>query len=166
MSDRSQTIRIPPNGTRGTSMPFAGALGKLFKPVINMQIARYRRSTSPSPPVMMGFPTVLLTTTGSRSGLERTSVLGGFPDGEEAWLLVASKSGARTHPAWFINLARSPDKVWLEVGPLKFKAKVESLQGAAREAALERVAAVSPRYAGYQRKTDREIPVMRVKPAV
>jgi deazaflavin-dependent oxidoreductase (nitroreductase family) len=166
MTDQGQAIRIPPEGTRGSSMPGGAIMAKLFKPLMNMQVARYRRSTSSTPPVMMGFPTVLLTTTGSKSGLERTSVLGGFPDGEGAWLLVASKSGAPTHPAWFINLAKNPDKVWVEVGPLKFKAQVESLQGPARLAALDRVAAIAPRYGGYQGKTDREIPVIRVTPAV
>jgi hypothetical protein len=48
---------------------------------------------------------------GARSGLDRTHVLGSFADGEDAWLIVASKGGAPTHPAWFINLAKNPDKV-------------------------------------------------------
>ena len=53
----------------------------------------------------------------------------------------------------------------LEVGKRKFKAHAESLQGAERVAALEKVAAVAPRYGDYQRKTDREIPVIRLTPA-
>lgn len=115
---------------------------------------------------MMGFPTVLLTTVGAKSGRERTHILGGFADGDEAWLIVASKGGSPTHPAWFINLASNPDKVWLEVGNRKFKARVDSLQGPEREAALARVAKVAPRYGEYQHKTDREIPVIRLTPAV
>jgi hypothetical protein len=55
--------------------------------------------------------------------------------------------------------------VWLEVGRRKFRAHVQSLQGADRTAALERVAAVSPQYGRYQVKTDREIPVLRLTPA-
>jgi hypothetical protein len=42
---------------------------------------------------------------------------------------------------------------------------VESLQGSEREAALARVAAIAPRYGEYQKKTDREIPVLRLTPA-
>jgi deazaflavin-dependent oxidoreductase (nitroreductase family) len=164
MADKN-SIEIPPRGTRGTRVPWGGAVMKLAKPLMNMQISRYRRTSGPQAPVMMGFPIILLTTTGARTGQERTHVLGGFPDGEEAWLVVASKSGAATHPAWFINLAKNPDQVWIEVGNRKLRAAAESLRGQARLDALARVAAVAPRYGEYQKKTDREIPVIRLTPA-
>ncbi|HXB05233.1 MAG TPA: nitroreductase/quinone reductase family protein, partial [Candidatus Angelobacter sp.] len=89
MSDR-KTIEIPPRGTRGTSVPFGRALMRLAKPLMDMGVSRYRRNAGPTPPQMMGFPTILLTTVGARSGLERTHVLGGFADGEDAWLIVGS----------------------------------------------------------------------------
>ncbi len=164
MSDR-KTIAIPPRGTRGTSMPFGGALMRLAKPFMNMQISRYRRAAGPTPPQMFGFPIILLTTLGARSGVERTHVLGGFADGDDAWLIIASNGGAPTHPAWFINLAKNPDKVWLEVGNRKFRAVPDSLRGSERENAYARVVAIAPRYAGYLKKTDREIPVVRLTPA-
>jgi deazaflavin-dependent oxidoreductase (nitroreductase family) len=158
-------IDIPPRGTRGSSMPFGGALTKLAKPFMDMQVSRYRRTAGPIPPQMMGFPTILLTTVGARSGVERTHVLGGFADGDDAWLVVASKGGAPTHPAWFINLAKNQDKIWIEVGNRKLRVVADSLKGSEREAALARVAAVAPRYGEYQKKTDREIPVVRLTPA-
>jgi len=164
MSDKSETIEIPPRGTKGGNA-VANAMFKIFRPLMAGQIARYRRNAGDKPPKMMGLPTVLLTTVGARSGLERTSVLGGFADGDDAWLIVASNSGAPTHPAWFINLAKRPDRVWLEVGRRKFKANVKSFRGAEREAGLARVVAVSPQYGRYQTKTDREIPVIRLTPA-
>src|SRR5260370_8283894 len=111
-----EPIEIPPGGTRGTKMPFEGALMKIAKPFADMQVSRYRRATDATAPMMMGFPTVLLTTAGARSGTDRTHLLGGFADGDEAWLVMASKGGAPTHPAWFINLAKSPDNIWLKVG--------------------------------------------------
>ena len=147
-------------------MPGGSLLMKIGKPFMDMQVSRYRRATSDTPPKMMGFPTVLLTTVGAKTGQERTHVLGGFADGGDAWLIVASKGGAATHPAWFINIARNPEKVWLEVGNRKFRARAESLQGAEREAAYTRVVAVAPQYGGYLKKTDREIPVIRLTPAV
>ena len=147
-------------------MPGGSLLMKIGKPFMDMQVSRYRRATSDTPPKMMGFPTVLLTTVGAKTGQERTHVLGGFADGGDAWLIVASKGGAATHPAWFINIARNPEKVWLEVGNRKFRARAESLQGAEREAAYARVVAVAPQYGGYLKKTDREIPVIRLTPAV
>jgi deazaflavin-dependent oxidoreductase (nitroreductase family) len=146
-------------------MPGGRVLMRVFKPLLNQQVARVKRSTGPEQPMMMGFPVVLLTTVGARTGQERTHVLGGFADGPEAWLVVASLGGAPTHPAWFHNIAKNPDKVWLQVGNRKMKVAVESLQGDAREKALARVAAVAPRYSEYQRKTDREIPVLRLTPA-
>ncbi|HSS92401.1 MAG TPA: nitroreductase/quinone reductase family protein [Candidatus Dormibacteraeota bacterium] len=160
-----QRIEIPPRGTRGTSIPLGGAIMKLAKPLMDMQVSRYRRTAGATAPVMMGFPTVLLTTIGARSGKERVNMLGGFADGEDAWLVVGSKGGAPTHPAWFINMANNPDKIWIEVGNRKLKVLANSLTGREREEALARVASVAPRYAGYQQKTDREIPVIRLTPA-
>jgi deazaflavin-dependent oxidoreductase (nitroreductase family) len=116
------------------------------------QIARYRRTAGPVAPEMMGFPAVLLTTVGARSGVERTHVLGGFPDGPDTRLICASKSGAATHPAWFINLAKNPDKVWLEVGNRKLKAAAELLKGKEREDALARIAVTAPRYGHIKRR--------------
>jgi deazaflavin-dependent oxidoreductase (nitroreductase family) len=165
MAEARMQIRIPPRGTRG-GMVAAGPLMKLFKPLMDMQISRYRRTAGAAAPVMMGFPIVVLTTVGAKTGRERTHLLGGFADGEDAWLIVASNGGAATHPAWFINLAKNPDKVWLEVGNRRFKAHAESLQGPDREAALARVASVAHRYGDYQRKTDREIPVIRLTPSI
>ncbi len=164
MSDSHTTINIPARGTRGTSMPGRGVLAKLAKPFMDMQVSRYRKTSGDTLPRMMGFPVVVVTTVGAKTGQERAHVLGGFADGADAWLIVASNGGARSHPAWFINIAKNPDRVWLEVGKRKFKAHAESLQGAERVAALERVAAVAPRYGDYQRKTDREIPVIRLTP--
>jgi deazaflavin-dependent oxidoreductase (nitroreductase family) len=166
MADKQEPIRIPPAGTRGQKMPpGVGLLMKLAKPLMDGQVSRLKRAAGPEPPQMMGFPVVLLTTVGAKTGIERAHVLGGFADGDDAWLVVASKSGSATHPAWFINLAKNPDKIWIQVGNRKLAVKAESLKGAARTEALARVAAIAPRYGGYQEKTDREIPVIRLTPA-
>jgi deazaflavin-dependent oxidoreductase (nitroreductase family) len=128
-------------------------------------VSRYRKNAGPTPPVMMGFPTVLLTTVGARTGREHTHVLGGFQDGEDAWLVVASKGGAPTHPHWFLNMAKSPDQVWLEVGNRKLQVRATLLKGKEREDALAKIAAIAPRYGEYQKKTDREIPILRLTAA-
>ena len=138
---------------------------KVAQPLMKMQISNYRKKAGPTPPKMMGFPTVLLTTVGAKTGQERTHVLGGFADGDDAWLIIASKGGAATHPAWFINLAKHPDKVWLEVGNRKLSVRPQELAGAEREAAYAKVAAIAPRYGKYPKSTDREIPVIRLTPA-
>lgn len=138
---------------------------RLARPFFQRQVSSYRRATSPEPPKFQGFPVLLLTTVGARSGRERTHALGGFPDGHDQWLIVASKGGSATHPAWFHNLAKNPDKVWVQVANRRFRAAVVSLTGADREQAYARVVKLAPVYGGYVKKTDREIPVLRVTPA-
>ena len=51
------------------------------------------------------------------------------------------------------------------MGNRKFKAKVEALTGAEREDAYARIVKAAPVYGGYPKKTDREIPVLRIRPA-
>jgi hypothetical protein len=61
-------------------------------------------------------------------------------------------------------MVKNPGDLRLEVRNRKFKVQGESLTGATREDALRRIAAISARYGDYQRKTDREIPVVRLTP--
>jgi deazaflavin-dependent oxidoreductase (nitroreductase family) len=156
-------IEATPNGTYGTKTPGGKWLQKLFEPMMKRGIATYRRTGGKNRMSnMMGFPVVLLTTKGARSSQERTVTLGGFSDGDDAWVIVASKGGAADHPAWFNNMVKHPDDIWLEVGSRKMKVKGESLVGSEREKTLARIASISPRYGGYQKKTDREIPIVRL----
>jgi deazaflavin-dependent oxidoreductase (nitroreductase family) len=159
-------IQNTPDGTYGARVPGGKLLRALFEPLGRRAIDAYRRSGGTNPMArMMGFPVVLLTTRGSRSGQSRTVQLGCFDDGQDAWLIVASNGGARTHPAWFHNMVSNPDEIWLEVGRRKLKVRGESLTGEARVRALQRIAAISPRYGKYQQRTDREIPIVRLTPA-
>ena len=135
---------------------------KIFSLFGGQQIRMFRRDGGKSMSARMGFPIVLLTTRGARTGRERTSALGGFPDGENSWLVVASLAGAAQHPAWFLNMAKNPDDIWLEVGNERFKVHGQTLEGSERTEALARIASVAARYGGYQGKTDREIPIMRL----
>jgi len=145
-------------------MPGGRVLQWIFKPLMEGQVSRYRKKAGAEQPKFMGFPAVVLTTKGARTGNEHSHVLGGFPDGQDAWLVVASKGGAPTHPHWFVNLAKHPEHVWLEVGKRKVQVRPVLLEGKVREEALARIAAVAPRYGDYQKKTDREIPIIRLTP--
>jgi deazaflavin-dependent oxidoreductase (nitroreductase family) len=165
MSEKTSAIRIPPKGTKGTSMPGGKLLARLGKPFMDGQVKKYRNATAPEQAKFMGFPILLLTTVGAKTGKEHTHILGGFPDGKDAWLVIASKGGAATHPAWFINLAKNPHQVSIHVGNRNLKVNVESLQGEERERAYDRVVAVAKNYSGYRTKTDREIPVIRLTAA-
>ena len=156
-------ITIPPRGTRGRRITVF--LFKLLRPLASGQISRYRKRDSPEPEKMGKVPLVLLTTVGAKTGRERTCVLGGFEEQDGNWLVVGSRGGSISHPDWFINLAKNPDKVWLEVGNRKSRVQPELLKGAEYEAAYSRVVADSPPYGGYRKVTDREIPIVRLKAA-
>ena len=105
---------------------------------------------------------VVLTTLGSRSGLERSSTVASFPEGDGTWLVVASMGGEARHPSWYVNLAKNPDRVFLQVGGKRFRVRPMSLDGAERATAWKRITTEGPHFAEYQTKTDREIPVVRL----
>jgi deazaflavin-dependent oxidoreductase (nitroreductase family) len=91
------------------------------------------------------------------------ALLGSFPDGDGSWLIVASAGGAVANPAWYHNLAAHPDQAQIEVGDKTTNVTATQLTGAERDAAWQRITAAQPRYAGYEKKTDRQIPVIRLK---
>jgi deazaflavin-dependent oxidoreductase (nitroreductase family) len=111
-----------------------------------------------------GQPLTLLTTIGAKSGERRETLVNRFPDGESqtSWVVTATAGGSATHPAWFLNLAKHPDQVWVEIGERQIKVKPESLSGADREAAWQRIVSLAPSFGSYPDKTDRQIPVVRL----
>jgi deazaflavin-dependent oxidoreductase (nitroreductase family) len=111
---------------------------------------------------MGGRPLLYLTTTGAKSGQRRTSVVMPFPEGNDAWLIVASRGGSAEHPAWFHNLAANPDQVEIEFEGRRTAVTPQTLSGAERATAWERITRERPNFAGYTEKTDRELPVIRL----
>lgn len=156
------SIRVSPRGTRGRWVPARGPLAKLLKLIGQRQVKDYRRGGDQRLSARLRFPVVLLTTRGAKSGIMRTTPVGGFADGENSWLVAASLAGAARHPAWFLNMAQHPDDIWLEVGADRFRVRAESLEGEERAEAFARIAATAPRYGVYQQKTDRAIPILRL----
>jgi len=148
------SVELTPGGTRGATMPkIPKPLQKILMPIANL----FLRSK--------GMRLLYLTTVGAKSGREHAVYLTYFPDGEETWLIVASFGGSPKHPAWYFNMAKNPDKVWATLNGRKVRVRAESLAGEAREAAWRRITAEQPIYGGYEQKTDRAIPVVRLTPA-
>jgi deazaflavin-dependent oxidoreductase (nitroreductase family) len=112
-----------------------------------------------------GLPLLRLTTVGARSGKPRRSTLGCFAESNQAWVIIGSAGGAAKHPAWVYNLARHPDQVWIEIGKEKMKVTPETLKGEERAAMWRRIVQAAPNYGSYETKTDREIPLVRLRPA-
>ena len=79
--------------------------------------------------------------------------------------MVASAAGAAHHPAWYHNIAAHPDQVWAEVSGRQLHVTPVQLTGDERAAAWQRITQHQPRYLGYERKTDRAIPVVRLSRA-
>jgi deazaflavin-dependent oxidoreductase (nitroreductase family) len=108
-----------------------------------------------------GRPLLLLTTTGARSGEQRTTPLVYTTDGERL-VIIASKGGAPTNPAWYHNLTANPEAT-VELGTERFQVRAEVAQGDERDRLFEAQAAQMPNFAEYQSKTSRRIPVVTLQ---
>jgi deazaflavin-dependent oxidoreductase (nitroreductase family) len=147
-----------PDGTRGARQPRAGLMLRWA----NKMAARRIRRTGKM--MGLGFNALVLTTIGRKSGLPRTTPVGWFPGPDGSWLIVASAAGAARNPAWYHNLAANPGQVEIEVKGRSIPVTAEQLHGADRAKAWQEITTASPRFADYQRKTDRELPVIRLAP--
>src|SRR4051794_37451843 len=76
-----------------------------------------------------GMDLMYLTTVGAKSGQQRVTPIARFPDGDNAWLVVASNNGSARHPSWYHNLAAHPDQVSAEVAGRRFRVNAEQLTG-------------------------------------
>jgi deazaflavin-dependent oxidoreductase (nitroreductase family) len=113
-----------------------------------------------------GVPTLLLTTTGRRSGTRRRTALIYGRTGDDpgaGYVVVASKGGAPEHPAWFLNLEASPDAE-IQVGADVLPVRARVAEGEERDALWRRMAVIWPDYDEYQTRTDRQIPVVVLDP--
>src|SRR4051794_37383908 len=104
MNAKKPQVPVTPGGTRGRDMPgIARALYRLLAPLFGRILGRRAQGL------------VEIVTIGARSGKRRISTVRAFPEGDDAWLVVASFGGASKHPAWFVNIASNPDQVWLRL---------------------------------------------------
>jgi deazaflavin-dependent oxidoreductase (nitroreductase family) len=102
--------------------------------------------------------TLLLTTTGRKSGEPRVSPLI-YDLHRGDYIVVASKGGSDQHPAWYLNIEANPE-VEVQVWGDRFKAHARTATPEEREEIWPKMAAEWPDYDNYQRKTDREIPIV------
>ena len=110
----------------------------------------------------MMVPSLLLTTTGRKSGQRFIFPLFYGMTGDSHFI-VASKGGAPDHPGWYKNLLANPD-VEVQVGTRKFKVRARTTNGAERARLWQEALKFWPPYADYEKKTEREIPVVVLDP--
>jgi len=127
------------------------------------QVALYEESGGTKGNTMIGKPVVILTSMGARSGkIRKTPLMRVEHEGEYA--VVASLGGAPTHPVWYYNLKANP-QVELQDGPSPQPMQAREVTGEEKAVWWARAVEAFPNYAGYQEKTDREIPVFVLEPA-
>ncbi|GAA4237738.1 nitroreductase family deazaflavin-dependent oxidoreductase [Actinomadura meridiana] len=121
-------------------------------------VARYQETDGEEGHDWQGTVTLLLTTTGRRTGKQHTTPLIYQPEGD-AYLVVASKGGDDDDPLWYKNLQANPE-VKVQVKGDRFTARARTATPEEKPPLWSKMAAVWPDYDQYQTKTDRDIPVV------
>ncbi len=111
-----------------------------------------------------GMPSLELTTIGRKSGKPRSVMLTAPLREGEAYVIVASRGGDDVHPTWFLNLRDNPAVEVQVVGKPKqqMRARIASAEERARMWPL--ITGRYKNYAGYQKRTTREIPLVVLEP--
>jgi len=112
---------------------------------------------------LRGAPICLLTTTGRRSGQRRTTPLLYLERGDDV-VVVASQGGMSKHPAWYLNVEKDPD-VAVQIGPETRRMRARRATPEEKRALWPELTAMYPDYDDYQKRTDRDIPVVICSPA-
>jgi len=111
-------------------------------------------------------PVVELTTTGRKTGRARTTLLTSSLQEGSTVVIVASAGGNDAHPSWYLNLMKHPE-VTVSMGgrpAQRMNAQIASAEERARLWPI--ITKDHPNYAGYQHKTQREIPLVLLHPTV
>jgi deazaflavin-dependent oxidoreductase (nitroreductase family) len=119
-----------------------------------------RRAYRGGPQSQAGF--LELTTTGRKSGISRTVHLVYIRD-DSAYVVIASNGGGQSNPGWFFNLQSNPEAL-IHVHDTQVKVVAEIAGPEKRRALWARLLQIAPMYAGYERRTKREIPMVRLIP--
>ena len=125
-------------------------------------VKRYEETDGAEGYEWQGTTTLILTTTGRKSGQQRRHPLIYQKHGQD-YLVVASKGGADEPPAWYLNLVAHPD-VQVQVKGDKFAARARTAAPDEKPGMWQEMVAVWPAFDDYQKKTSREIPVVVLEP--
>ncbi|WP_027761940.1 nitroreductase family deazaflavin-dependent oxidoreductase [Streptomyces sp. AA1529] len=144
-------------------MPVEGEYAPSPEQWVRDQVDLYERSGGREGTTMRGMPVIVLTTRGAKSGkVRKTPLMRVEHDGRYA--AVASLGGAPSHPVWYRNVLADP-RVELQDGPVRQDMTAREVSGEEKAVWWERAVEAYPDYADYQRRTDREIPVLVLEPA-
>lgn len=149
------TVRVPRGGSRGMRLPrFLARIGN------RLMLRNFRGGHART---QSGVEALMLETVGAKSGHPRQAVLGYLPEGDDAWLVIASLGGTARNPAWLHNLAAQPEATIQFNDGRRVDVRAETLAGTDLEAAWQRLEREAPEFPKYKSKTDREIAIVRLR---
>jgi len=125
-------------------------------------IKRYLATNGEDGHLMNGFPCLVLTTTGKKSGEKRQAAVIYGKQGNN-YVVVASKGGSDTPPAWFVNMEANK-RAHIQVKDKKLDVKMRIAEGAERQQLWDMMATIFPDYNNYQKSTKRQIAVCVLEP--
>ncbi|MDH6222463.1 nitroreductase family deazaflavin-dependent oxidoreductase [Streptomyces pseudovenezuelae] len=144
-------------------MPLKGEYEPSAAQLVRDQVELYEGSAGTEGTTLQDLDVVILTTLGAKSGkIRKVPVMRVEHDGSCA--VVASIAGAPNHPVWYHNAVADP-RVELQDGPIHQDMRAREATGDEKAAWWPRAVETFPDYAEYQKKTDREIPVLVLEPA-
>lgn len=120
-----------------------------------------RANGQPTKGPFVGRDVLLLTTTGAKTGEQRTTPLVYTRDGDR-YVIIASKGGAPTHPSWYHNLRAHPTVV-VEAGGERFRARAHVAPEPERRRLYDAHATIYPTFWDYEKKTTRRIPAVSLE---
>lgn len=126
-------------------------------------IKRYLATNGEDGHLMNGVPCLVLTTTGSKSGEKRQAavIYGKYGNNH---VVIASKGGSDTPPAWFTNM-QATKRAHIQVKDKKMDVTMRIAEGAERQQLWDMMAKIFPDYNNYQKSTKRQIAVCVLEPA-
>ena len=142
--------------------PYNAAIAAAQKWAAKLHASVFRATNGRIGGRMVGSPVLLLVTTGRKSGQRRTTVLLFLEDGGRC-VIVASNGGTATHPVWWLNLQADPEAT-VEIGNRKISVRATEARGEEKARLWKKLVRMYGPYESYQKKTDREIPVVVLEP--
>lgn len=143
-------------------MPLTGEYAPGKSAWARKQAERFEATDGAEANTLRGKPIVVLTTVGAKTGkLRKTALMRVEHDG--VYAVVASRGGSARNPTWYHNLKANPH-VELQDGPMRRDFQARQVTGKEKAIWWERALKVWPDYAGYQKRTSREIPVFVLEP--
>ncbi|ONH32450.1 nitroreductase family deazaflavin-dependent oxidoreductase [Pseudofrankia asymbiotica] len=143
-------------------MPLTGDYEPSPADWVREQVEEYENSGGTRGTMLNGRPVVILTTVGAKTGKIRKSPLMRV-ERDGLYAVVASLGGAPNHPVWYYNVRAHPE-VELQDGPVRQRLVAREVTGDEKAAWWNHAVAAYPDYAEYQKKTDRQIPVLVLEP--